>query len=730
MGKWTRRAFISAGVLVGGGLIVGVAIRPGHRTPKLAKLVQRGDEVLVNAWIKLLPDNSVTVIVPHVEMGQGAHTALAMMLAEDLDADWSTVSIEEAPAHEEYVTSDIARDFVLPSEVPGVVDDTIKGAFIKISQAMDLQITGGSYSVRGTGVRSMRVAGAAVRELLIRSAAQEWKVPESEIRTEKSYLFHDASGRTAPYVTFAEQVAEQKASNTPTLKPSSEFKLVGKTHIQRLDIPAKVDGAAQFGIDVVLPGMKYATVKAAPVFGAQVKRVEDNAALGQSGVHKVLNLGDAVAVIADGYWQAKKAIELVDVEFAKSEHDAVNSADIMNKFRADLDAAIQHGNEQKDYSNGDARAALSEADQTIEAEYTVPYLAHATMEPMNCTALVDGDTLKVWTGTQNPLGTRNALAEEFDFDADKVTVLNQYLGGGFGRRARPDYSIQAVKLAKAMPGTPIKLIWSREEDTRHDHYRQAMVSRFKGGLDSSGKPVAWENQFHDKHEPVEATDIPYSISNKFIHYTDSPTHVPFGAWRSVDHSAHAFFTESFVDELAVAANKDGYEFRHSLLNHQPRVQKVLETAAKMAGWGADLPNGWGRGIALHASFGTIVAQVAVVDLSGAALKVKQVFCAADPGYAVSPDGFRAQMESGIIFGLTAALHGEITIENGAVKQSNFHDYQMVRMHNAPPIEIEVINSGEKVGGGGEPATPPIAPAVTNAMYAANGVRVRQLPIPT
>lgn len=728
MGKWTRRAFLTAGVLAGGGLIVGIAIRPGNRTPELAKLMEKGDEVLVNAWVKLLPDNRVTVIVPHVEMGQGAHTALPMMLAEDMDVDWDTVSIEEAPAHEAYVTSDIARDFVLPGEVPGIIDDTIKGAFIKISQAMDLQITGGSYSVRGTGVRSMRVAGAAVRQLLIQAAAQEWGVPESEIRTEKSVLFHDASERSAQYVHFAKQVAEQKASNTPTLKPSSEFTIIGKREIQRFDIPAKVDGSAQFGMDVAMPNMKYATIKAPSVFGSTVNSVDGSAALQQNGVHKVVNLGDCVAVIADGYWQAKKAIALVKMELGETGFETLNTAGMLEKFRADLDLAVLNGDEKEDYAAGDARSALSDASSTIEAEYSVPYLAHATMEPMNCTALIDGDTIHVWTGTQNPLGTRNALAEEFDFDPHKVQVHNHYLGGGFGRRANPDYPIQAVKIAKQMPGTPVKLIWSREEDTRHDYYRQAMVSRFKGGLDADGNAVAWENQFHEKHEPVEASDIPYSIANKLIHYTDSPTHIPFGAWRSVDHSAHAFFTESFVDELAVAANKDSYEFRRRLLADQPRIKKVLETAATMAGWGSDLPTGWGRGIALHSSFGTIVAQVAVVDVSGGEVKVDKVYCAADPGYAVSPDGFTAQMESGIIFGLTAALYGDITIENGAVKQSNFHDYPMVRMKNAPEIEVSIINSGEKVGGGGEPGTPPIAPAVANAVYAATNKRIRRLPI--
>lgn len=728
MGKWTRRAFLLGGTLAGGGLIFGVAIRPGHRTPELAKLVERENEVLVNAWVKLLPDNRITVIVPHVEMGQGAHTAMAMMLAEDLDADWSQVSVEEAPAHEEYATYDIARDFVFPAKVPGFVDDTIKGAFLKISQVMDLQITGGSYSVRATGVRSMRVAGAAVRELLIKAAANSWGVPESEIRTENSFLYHTPSGKKAPYIEFAEQAASEKTTNTPILKPDSEFKIIGKQDLQRLDIPSKVDGSAKFGIDVDLPGMKVATIKAAPVFGATIVALDSAAAEKQNGVLKVINLGSAVAVIADGYWQAKKALALIKVEFSKTEYDELSSSEIFQNFRRDLDTATNNSEEIDDYVVGDARAALEGASKVIQAEYSVPFLAHATMEPMNCTALVSGATLSVWTGTQNPLGVRNSLAKELGFDRDNVVVNNHYLGGGFGRRADTDYSMQAAKIAIEVPDIPVKLIWSREEDTQHDHYRQAMVSRFKGGLNSAGQAVSWENQFHEKHEPAEAPDIPYGIPNKFIHYTDSPTHVPFGPWRSVDHSVHAFFTESFIDEMAFAAGEDGYQFRRSLLKNQPRIRNVLEVAARMSDWDQALPSGWGKGIALHCSFNSIVAQVAVVNATGASVNVEKVYCAADPGFAVSPNGFTAQMESGVIFGLTAALYGEISIGKGAVQQSNFHDYKMLRMSSAPDIEVEIINSAEPLGGGGEPGTPPIAPAVTNAIFAATGTRVRELPI--
>jgi len=732
MGKWTRRAFLGTGILAGGGLLIGVgagiAVRPGHRTPKLANFMEDEGETLVNAWVKLLPDNSITVIVPHVEMGQGAHTVLPLMLADELDADWSTVTIEEAPAHEEYVTFHIVRDFIYPSPVPGIVEESLTGALMTISQKMALQITGGSFSVRATGERGMRVAGAALREMLITAAAEKWRVATTEIRTQNSYLYHDASQRSEPYASFAEAVAAQKTPQDPTLKTPDQYTLMGKQNVQRLDIPAKVNGTANFAIDADVPGMKYATLHTAPVFGGRIESLDTTAAESQKGVHKVVQLDDSFAVIADGYWSAKKAARHVHVVWAKTDTDAVNSDSIFAQFTKDMDAAIDKGKEKEDYASGDARTVLAAASNVIEAEYRVPYLAHAAMEPMNCTALVKDGNVEIWTGTQNPFGTRKAIAEALDIDLDNVAINNAYLGGGFGRRASPDYEIQAAKLANMMPGTPIKLIWSREQDVQHDHYRPAIMSRFKGALDAAGMPTAWDNQYVDKHEPVEAPDIPYNIANKFIHYTNSPTHVPFGPWRSVDHSQHAFFTESFIDELAVAAKQDPYAYRRKLLSTQPRHLHVLETVAEFAKWGKPLPEGWGQGIAIHASFGSIVAEVVDLDMSGGRPRIDKVFCAIDAGYAMSPDGLIAQMESGIIFGLTAALYGNVSIKDGRVQQSNFHDYQMVRMDSAPDIQVRIINSGEKVGGAGEPGTPPIAPALTNAIYAATGKRVRRLPI--
>ena len=728
MAKWTRRAFITTGVLVGGGLIIGVAIRPGHRTPTLAKLVEKDGETLLNAWVKILPDNSIQVIVPHAEMGQGVHTVLPMMLADEMDADWNTVSMEQAPAHDEYATDGIIREYVFPSEAPGIVEDTLKGAFLTIAKTMSLQITGGSLSVRGTGAWSMRVAGAAARDLLLRAAAQHWQVPISEVRVQNSYLFHDKTSRSEPFISFAKAVARQQGNSQPTLKRPDQFNIMGK-HVERFDIPAKVDGSAIFGVDVELSGMKYACVKCAPVFGSTVVSVNSSIAETMAGVVKVVELNSGVGVIADSYWQAKKALDTIEVKYTENEFNQLDSKRMFAQFAKSMDEAIRKGDEQEDYKSGNARAVLAKSDKIIEAEYRVPHLAHSTMEPMNCTAWAHDDQLEIWAGLQNPLGTRNTLAKQFDFKQDQVIINNVYLGGGFGRRAKDDYPIQAASLALALPGVPVKMIWSREEDTQQDFYRPAVMSRFKASLNANGMPDAWENQFVDKHEPVEAPSLPYSIKNQYIHYTNSPTHVPFGPWRSVDHTQHAFFTESFIDELAAEAGQDPYQYRYQLLAKDLRMRKVLETAANMANWGKAMPQGWGQGIAVHRSFNTIVAEVVDVDMTSGKPRVAHVYCAADPGYAMSLDGFKAQMESGIAYGLTAALYGEISIKDGAVVESNFHNYKMLRMNEAPEIDIEIINSGDaSLGGAGEPGTPPIAPALTNAIFAITGKRIRQLPV--
>ncbi len=727
MGKWTRRGVITAGVVAGGALVVGVAIRPGNRAQKLSPLVTSGDETLVSAWVKIDPANQVTAIIPHSEMGQGAQTALAQMLADELDARWEDVSFIEAPAHDDYANYMLGKGFLLgPAEVPEVLVGTLDGVFMQVAKAMRLQITGGSLSVRATGQYGMRIAGAAAREMLIDAAAETWSVPAAELDASEGQIIHAASSRQAPFAEFAAAAGAMAPPYTPRLKRPEEFRIMGRS-VPRHDIPAKVDGSASFGIDADVPGMKVATIEAAPVFGARVAAVDDAAARAMPGVVDVVQLDDAVAVVADGYWQAKKALAAVNVSWTETAQQGVTQAKIFEQFDRDMAQAVADGKEQQDVALGDVNLGYAEAATMVEATYRVPYLAHACMEPMNATVAIEDGQCQIWIGSQNPLGTRYSIADALEMEAENVTVHNHVMGGGFGRRATDDAAIQAAKVARAV-GQPVKLIWSREEDVRHDHYRPAITSRFKAALDANGVPLAWENQYVDKHEPAEAPHIPYGIANQHIHYTDSATHVPFGPWRSVDHSQHGFFTESFVDELAHAAAKDPYEFRRALLADAPRHRNVLEAAAQKAGWGDELAPGQGRGISLQESFGSIVAQVVDVTVQDGAVSVDRVVCAVDAGMAVTPDGLAAQMESGIIYGLTAALHGDIQIDAGAVVQSNFHDYPMVRMSAAPEIEVEIINSGNPMGGAGEPGTPGIGPALTNAIFAATGTRVRQLPV--
>jgi isoquinoline 1-oxidoreductase beta subunit len=727
MGKWSRRAFITAGVAAGGVVVLGVAIRRGDRSGKVAGLVAGDGESVFDVWLKIAPDNTVTAIVPHAEMGQGAHTTLAMMLADELDADWSKVEILEAPAHMEYANYALARGYLAGDiDFPAWLVDTVDGLFFRATQAIALQVTGGSMSVRGTGQLAMRVTGAAARTILLEEAAEQWQVPVTDLVTRDSQVHHEASGRTATYASLAPAAARRRLPDKPALKRPDEFRMMG-TSVPRHDIPPKVDGSAVFGIDAELPGMKHAGIRAVPVFGGKVLGYGPASIQDKPGVRKVIDLGDAVVVVADGYWQAKQALDALHVEFGDGGNSHWEQGDIYEQFAADLDAAADSGDEVVDLATGDAGAALAGAARIIDAEYRVPFLAHAPMEPMNCTAWVHDGKCELWLGSQNPLGFAKRAGEAIGIDTENVIVHNQYLGGGFGRRSIPDYAVQAARVAAEVP-YPVKLIWSREEDIRHDHYREASISRFRGGLDAGGKPVAWHNHYVNKHDPAEAPHIPYAVDNQRIVYTESASHVPWGSWRSVDHSLHAFFTESFIDELAVAAGKDAYQYRRELLAGEPRFLAVLDLAAKKAGWGEALPEGHGRGISIHRSFGTIVAQVVDVAVNDSKLSVERVVCAVDAGYAMHPDGLVAQMESGIVYGLTAALYGEISIRRGAVAQSNFHDYPMLRIDQSPAIETHIINGGGSLGGAGEPGTPPIAPALANAIFDATGMRIRELPI--
>ena len=728
MGKWSRRALLTSGVLGGGALLVGVGLRPGHRAPRLSPLVANGEESLINAWVKIGTDNTVTAVVPHAEMGQGIHSTLAQMLADEMDADWRYVSALEAPAHEEYANYALGKGFILgDSSVPAILTDTVDGAFLSLMQTINMQLTGGSASVRTTGLHAMRVAGAAARQMLMEAAAEYWNVSVKELRTEDSHVIHSETGRSESYSKFAVAAASNKPPSNPKLKSPNQFRLMG-TSVRRSDIEPKTNGLAKFGIDAVVPDMKYAAVIRSPVFGGRLISVNKAEAEAAAGVVRVVELENAVVVVADGYWQASQALQKLNVRWDNLGNGETSSQSIFSQFAKDLDDASTGKNVNDDVIFGDTDTALDEAERVIESEYRVPYLAHATMEPLNCTVWIHDGMCEVWTGSQNPLGARADIAEAIGFEAANVEIHNGFLGGGFGRRAYSDYAVQAAQVA-LIAGVPVKLIWSREEDVRQDQYRPAATSRFRAGLDSEGHPVGWVNLYVDKHDPAEAPHIPYAIDNQRIQYVLSPTHVPFGFWRSVDHSQHGFFTESFVDELAWAAEKDPFEFRRGLLSNQPRLKAVLELAAEKADWKRPLLGAnRGRGIALQQSFGSIVAQVIDVTVESGVVSIDRIVCAVDTGFAINPDGVRAQMESGIVYGLTAALYGEISVSNGAVSQSNFHDYEMVRIDQVPDIETHIINGGGSIGGAGEPGTPAVAPALANAIFSATGTRIRQLPI--
>ena len=669
MGKWTRRAFISAGVIAGGGVIIGVAMRPGNRADDLAAFVAGEGEALVHAFVKIDSDNVVTAIVPHAEMGQGAQTALAQMLADELDADWSRVRVEEAPALAEYAHYTIGRGFLFKDlNLPDIIVPSFEGVMMRLSDALDVQVTGGSMSVRVTGMYGMRVAGAATREMLKRAAAKFWDVPVAEVTTENSVLSHGPSSRSEPYAAFASAAAAMTPSYTPVLKEPKEFRIMGQP-VRRFDIPPKVNGQAKFALDVRLPDMVYATTTRAPVFGGKIAAIDDARARGTEGVIDVVRLpasgysgiigsfeaGEAVAVIAKGYWPAQRGLRALEIEWDPAGNEAVSTETI----RAQHENAISEPENRKvDYKKGDLARAFAQAEKVIAADYSAPYLAHSCMEPLNATARYKDGACEIWIGCQNPLGFRRAVAGALEISEQNVTLHNLLMGGGFGRKSRPDWAIQAAQIAKAV-GRPVQLIWSREEDMRQDFYRPASRSHLRAALREDGALLGWENTYVNKLDPPEAPLIPYAVKAQDIGHVVSPSHVPLGAWRSVDESQHGFFTECFIDECAFAAGEDPYAYRADLLKDHPRHLAVLERAAEEAGWARPLEPGRGRGVALKESFGSIVAEVAEVSVVDGAISVDRIVAVVDPGFAVTPDGVAAQIESGVIYGLTAAIFGEI-----------------------------------------------------------------------
>ncbi|WP_298468516.1 molybdopterin cofactor-binding domain-containing protein [uncultured Erythrobacter sp.] len=732
LAKWSRRGFIGAGVLAGGGLLIGIGVRPGNPIDKLASSVAPGDgEQLVNSWVKIDTNNIVTAIVPHCEMGQGAHSVLAQMLADELDAAWDKVNVMQAPADGSYVVGDTARMFLAPFTLNAAdwIEPTWDGLFTQMARLADAMITGGSSSIRTTGQHSMRVAGAAARQMLKGAAAEAWDVPASEIVTRDSTLIHEASGNSAPYSEFATAAAEQPMDHTPTLKKSSEYRLMGKSKA-RTDIPAKITGTAEFGIDAVPEGLdlSYAAVVRPPIQGTSVESMDATRAKDMPGVLQILNMGNYVAVVADSYWQAQQAVNTIQIGWSEPESKIKTMDDQFAAFAAALDDAGETGGNEA-AAKGNAQDAFGKAATTIEAEYKAPYLAHAPMEPLNCTAHYKDGKCDIWTSTQVPLMARSEVAKTIGLSADDITIHHPYLGGAFGRRLGAEYVAMAARIAKAT-GYPVKMIWSREEDTQKALYRCADMNRLRAGLDDAGNLMAYDSVFTQRHDPAEAC-VPamYDIPNTSVRVAEAELHLPFQAWRSVDHSQQGWFIESFIDEAAHAAGKDPLEYRLAMLKDAPRHRAVLEKVAEISEWRAPSGEGKAKGVAIVESFGTIVAEVIEVDMSSGKPKMTNVWAVCDAGYAMNPDGFRNQIEGGIVFGLTAAMYGELELVDGAIKQSNFHDYKMLRINEVPEITVELINSGDvPIGGAGEPGLPPAAPALTNAIFAATGKRLRELPI--
>ena len=725
MKKISRRRFILTTALVGGGVLIGYsATRPSRHRLANTELAQSGEHY-VTSFLKLEADNTVTIYVPHSEMGQGVHTSLSMMAADELDADWELVKIEQAPAIDLFANGDVIKGFASEFGVPSFLEGLVSVSAIKVAELMNMQITGGSSSVRFTGEFGMRTAGAAARQMLIECAATRWGVAADECTTQLSHVHHNASGRSLAYGELAADAALLEPAKDPVLKDPSQFTIMGKA-ISRVDIPAKVDGSAIYGLDARPDGLLYAAIRFAPVFGTKLVSVDAGVALNRRGIKRIVELEDSVAVVADSYWRAKEALKLVTTVFEASDNDSTSSADIYAGFERSL--ADEKGS--KVMEQGDTEAAMESAADVIEANYRVPYLAHAAMEPMNCTVHIHDDKVDVWTSTQDALGIKARVAKIAGIAEDDATFHHCYLGGGFGRRLPFNWNVidHATLIAKEFD-VPVKTVLSREDDMQQDYYRPAVASNFKAALDAEGNVLAWHNRFTGPVQTPGASHIPYAIANQSIRVVDGDTHVPIAAWRSVDHSQQTFFTESFVDEIAHRAGKNPYQFRMELLQQHPRHRKVLEVAAEAAGYGQNLPEGRALGIAVQESFGSIVAEIAEVSIGDDNQPVvHKVTCAIDCGWAVNPDTVEAQVESGIIFGLTAAMYGEITIENGRVAQNNFPDYEMVRMATSPEIEVHIVESGEALGGLGEPATPPIAAAVTNAIYILTGQRVRELPI--
>ena len=750
-----RRIFLIGTGVVAGALAIGVYrfYRPRDRLSPPAALHPGTSDTILTAWIRLGTDGVVTVQMPRQEMGQGIASTLALIVAEEMDADPARVSFEEAPVDATYANATVLGDGVpFRPDDSSVIARVVRVSQFRMGEALGVQVTGGSTSVRDAW-GPMRQAGATARAMLLQAAASRFGVGGDTLSVANGVVEHKPSGKRAGFGELAVDAGREPMPREVALKDPAQFVLLGKPQ-RRLDIPAKVDGSALFGIDTRLPGMYYAALTQSPVFGGSVVSFDAAKAKTRRGVIDVFdipatsNSAAAVVVVAEHYWQARAALADLAIKWNDGPNASFDSAAQRKRY----EELLTQGDARVYDRAGDVAGGLAGAAKQVTADYYVPYLAHAAMEPINCTAVVrKAGGCEVWLGHQAPTLVKWFAARAADVDTSKVTVHTPYLGGAFGRRFEVDVLMQAVTIAKRLPDTPVQLIWSREEDMTHDVYRPAAASRFRAALDGSANIVSWSNRvvgqsctgeltarllpaaasdmMKDKTTVEGAFDLPYMLPNRVVEHVLTHDPIPVGYWRSVGHSYNAFFTESFIDECAVAAGKDPVAFRLALLRHEPRFRKVLELAAEKAGWQTPPPAGVARGVALAESFHSIVAEVAEVEMVNGAPRVRRVVCAVDCGFAVNPDIVVAQMESAIIFGLTAALHGEITLKGGRVEQSNFPSYEMVRLASTPQIEVHIVNSGlDHLGGIGEPGTPPIAPAVCNALFKLTGKRIRSLPI--
>ncbi len=696
----SRRNFLKTSALASGGLLMGLTL-PG------SSLLAAGTVHTPNAWVHIADDNTITLFSARSEMGQGVYTSMPMLIAEELNVDLKQVKVAIAPPNAAYVNA-------------------LLGA----------QITGGSTSVRD-GWEKLRTGGAQVREMLISAAAAQWNVDRSTLRAEKGMVL-GANGKKATYGSLAADAAKLPVPEKVALKDPKDFKIVGKRTL-RLDSPAKVNGTAEFGIDVKLPGMVYATILQCPVIGGKATSVDSAQAKSMPGVIQVVEVPDGVAVVADSYWRAKKALETLKVTW---DEGAVAAIDHTNMLAANLQAAESGKVLPIGKPVGDMAGAMKSAAKVIEAVYVSPMQAHAPLEPMNFTAsFKDGKCLLVGP-TQFQQGAQGAVAGALGLKPEDITLQTTFLGGGFGRRLELDFIVQAAQISKAV-GKPVKLLWSREEDMTLDFYRPMGVNHLKAGLDASGNPVAMHFKVTSQSVTQRALGLPAETFDPFMAEAAVPgyeiaktqhdlvirdTGFRVGYWRAVSHNMNAFANESFMDELAKAAGKDPYAYRMALLKNKPRYANVLKMAAEKAGWGKPLPAGHAHGIALMEGYDSYMAQVAEVSMKDGQIKVHKVTVAADVGHMVNPDTVEAQIQSSIVFGMGAGLMQEITMDKGRVQQTNFHNFPVVRMSDSPKIDIVLVKSTEKPGGIGEPATALVVPAIANALAALTGKRVRKLPM--